>query len=72
MKVLRIIHGLANNVMDVQVADNFNLGLWAKEMRADEGVVIGDYFINRQWVQHAALISEENASKLHSQGMTKQ
>ena len=71
MKVLRIVHGLANNVMDVQVADNFNLGLWALEVKATDHVCVGDFYVNRQWLQHAALLTGEQASELHSQGMTK-
>ena len=72
MKILRIVHGLTNNIMDVQVADNFNLGLWAKEVKADEGVCVGDFFVNRQWIQHACILSSEVASQVYTEGMVKQ
>ena len=72
MKVLRIVHGMANNIMDVQVPDAFNLGMWALETNTMGYVCIGDFYVNRQWIQHAAVLTEERASELHAQGMTKQ
>ena len=72
MKTLRVIHGLTNNIMDIQVPEGFNLALWWKEIRADDGIVVGDYCIPRQWIQHAVLLSGEEAAKMHQEGFTKQ
>ncbi len=72
MKILRIVHGLTNNVMDVQVEDTFNLGIWALELARMDYVCVANLFVNRQWIQHAVVLTPEQASEIHSQGMTKQ
>ena len=72
MKVLRIVHGLNNNIMDLQVSDDFRLGMWALETNTMGYVCVGDFYVNKQWIQHAVVLTGEQAAEIHSQGMTKQ
>ncbi len=76
MKILRIIHGLANNVCDVEIPDEFNIIQWRNNVQHDGGIHAAanglPIWIPLQWVQHAVVMTPEAASDFIRQGMTKQ
>ena len=71
MKILRVVHGIANNVLDVTVPETFNLAIFIKEVKADACICVGDTWINYQWIQHMQVMTAEDASKALVQGMSK-
>jgi hypothetical protein len=77
MNILRIVHGLANNIVDISVPPEFNLNIWRMQIIENGGVYASmegglPLWINLQWIQHAILLTPEQASELATQGMTKQ
>jgi hypothetical protein len=64
MNTLRVVHGLANNVMDFAVAEDFNLAMQVKCWQADGHINTGKFFVNWQWVQHAAVLTPEELANL--------
>lgn len=71
MKMLRIVHGLSNNVLDAQAPPDFNLSVWWKQVVADGYYNDGRFIINLQWIQHVALMTAEEFSAMQVQGMAK-
>ena len=59
MKILRVIHSLSNAVMDMECPDDFNLAMWIKQVKADGYINTGQFFVNWQWIQHAAVMTPE-------------
>lgn len=71
MKILRIVHGLANNICDISVPDDFMLEGWVKSIKADQYVFAPPFVIFHQWIQHVVLLSAEEAAALQTQGMAR-
>ena len=63
-RVLRIIHGLTNNIMDFEVPPEFDLGTQIKVWQSDGFINTGKYFVAWQWVQHAALLTQDEIARL--------
>lgn len=72
MKMLRVVHGRENNIIDMVVGDNFNMESWAKAIRADGGMLAAmadkPIWINLRWIQHAIAMSPEEATLLYTGG----
>ena len=61
---LRVVHGLANSVMDFEVPDDFNLSINCKVWQADGHIDTGKFFVNWQWVQHCAVLTPAELASL--------
>jgi hypothetical protein len=76
MKILRVVHGLANNICDIEIPEDFNMAQWTNNVRAVNGIHAAanglPLWINLQWVQHVVVMTVEAASDFHRQGMTAQ
>lgn len=76
MKILRIVHGLANNVADLEVPDDFNINLWRLQVVEASGAFAASgpmpIWINLPWIQHAVVMTHEQASAAYRQGATVQ
>lgn len=71
MKILRVVHGLANNLLDLEVPDEFNLVQWRNSVIAEHGVISLNgmpMWIPLQWVQHVVVMSAEAASEAYRGG----
>ena len=76
MKILRIVHGLANNIADLEISDDFNLNLWRLQVIEASGAFAANgplpMWINLFWIQHAVVMTHEQASEILRQGATVQ
>lgn len=75
MKILRVVHGLSNNLLDLEVPDEFNLVQWRNSVIAEHGVISLNgmpTWIPLQWVQHVVVMSAETASEAYRGGASVQ
>lgn len=66
MKILRIVHGLANNFVDCEVPDEFSILGWYRDVQHNGYCIdgAGKFIINTQWVQHAVLLTKDERDNL--------
>jgi hypothetical protein len=78
MKILRIVHGitsvngqLTNGVIDSEVPDDYAFGVMIQQVKAQGYFFNGVFMIPWEWIMHIALLTSEQYSAMHTQGMAK-
>ena len=77
MKILRIVHGMTsarateNGVIDSEVPDDYAFGVMIQQVKAQGYFFNGVFMIPWEWIMHMALLTSEQYSAMHTQGMAR-